>query len=162
MSSYAAGRSGSVSSVTSVLTWIGRPSAWAQSTARMVMSNVPGTPRKPSWRAASEPSMLSDIVWMPAALSAARRSMVMSGVAAGASDAPMPRSVAARTSVSRSGRRRGSPPVKTTWGYGCPKPVTRSSRAIALLGRQLAGIAFGHRGARQCLQARPHDRVVSQ
>ncbi len=149
-------------SVTRVLTWIGRPTSWAHSAARIVMANVPSTPRRPSWRSGSEPSRLSEIVWIPAAFSEARRSFVRSGVTAGASEAPMPRSVAATTSSSRSGRRSGSPPVKTTWGSGSPKPRTRSRSVLPSSVVSSSGLRSGSAVARQWRQASPQASVVSQ
>ena len=67
--------------------------------------------------------------WIPASRRLSMTSWVRSGVAAGASEAPMPRAVAARTSSWRSGRLSGSPPVNTTCGYGRPNFVISSSSA---------------------------------
>ena len=60
------GQVAAVTSVTSVFTCTGRPSSAAQSRAVIVRSNVPGTPRSPSWRTGSDPSRLREIAWIPA------------------------------------------------------------------------------------------------
>ena len=56
-----AGRSGAVADAASVFTWTKSPAARASRAATSVRAKVPGTPRRPSWRRASEPSRLSEI-----------------------------------------------------------------------------------------------------
>ena len=79
------------------------------------------------------------------ALSAYSRSIVMSGVAAGASEAPMPRSVAAvdqRLEVGPAQRvAAGEDDVRVR----LPEPGHAVEEREALLGRQLGRVAVGHR-----------------
>ena len=164
-SSYTAGRSAAVWDVTRVFTWTGSPASAAVSSASMVASNVPGTIRTPSWYAAVEPSSDNEIAWMPTSFIQKIRSRVSSGVTAGASETPMPRSVAAAISSGRSGRRSGSPPVITTCGSASPgpaKPSRSSSTAIASAVVSSPGIGSGMAVARQCRQASPQALVSSQ
>ena len=82
------------------------------------MSKQPGTPRIPSWRAAVAPSRLIDMASTPAAFNSPTTSAVSRVVALGATETPSPSPAASRTSAPRSGRLRGSPPVKITCGGG--------------------------------------------
>ena len=162
-----AGRSAAVVAVTSVFTCTGSPASAAVSRASSVASKVPGTMRTPSCSAASEPSRDSEMAWMPISFIQKIFSRVSSGVTAGASETPIPRTWACAISSARSGRRSGSPPVITTCGNaspaaGSPKPVMSSSTAIASAVVSSPGAASGMAVARQWRQASPQALVSSQ
>ena len=92
----------------------------------------------------------------------AMRSLVSSGVTAGDSETPMPRSRAPAMSPSRSKRRIGSPPVMMTCGMGLPKSATWSRMRSASSWVSSPGGGSSWALARQWRQARAQAVVSSQ
>lgn len=84
------------------------------------------------------------------------------GVPAGATDIARPEAVPWRTSVRRSARRSGSPPVRTTMGRGAPSEARSSSTPIASCVESWPGPGSGWASARQWRQARSQARVTSK
>ena len=117
----------------------------AAAAAAIVRSNVPGIPRRSSWRAAVDPSRLSEIASTPAARRLQMASAVNSGVALGATDTENPSRRASAIRSKRSARFSGSPPVRTRCGSGSPNSASRDSRWNASRRVSSPGSALGDR-----------------
>jgi hypothetical protein len=157
-----AGKDETLSLPTVVFTCSRNPAPAAAAQPSSVHRNEPRTPRRPSWTSAVGPSTENETALAPARRSAASAAGFALGVPAGDTATDNPPRAARATSVTRSGRRNGSPPVKTTRGRGAP----RFARSLRTLATSSVDSSKGSRplteSALQCAHARSHARVSSK
>src|ERR1035438_4889133 len=126
----------------------------------MARSNVPGTPRKSSCDWASGPSRLIAMRETPHSWKRSMASSVSRGVALGVTLVRSPIRTLWRISSYRSGRFRGSPPVKTIRGLPNDLIWSSSSKPCAVFSS--CGWRLDWADARQCTHAKSHAWVTSQ
>src|SRR5680860_409892 len=130
--------------------------------ASIVSSKTPSTPRNESWVLADAPSRDSETALAPASYSSTRTSRVSRSVTEGDRAMLRPSLLPCATSSGRSGRSKGSPPVRTTSGRGVPNEARSSNSRRPSSVVSSKGLRVRMASARQWVHTSWQARVTSQ